>query len=158
MKDANQSANRIIFTVFGKPAQMGSKKAFFVKNLNRSVITDVNSKRKKEWTGSVAQAAAQVMKGRELLSGAIKLTVHFHFQRPGSHFGTGKNKSVLKSSAPRRHTQTPDLDKLIRCLGDALTGIVYRDDRQICEVQALRCWTTSQEQALICVDEYLEGN
>lgn len=41
------------------------------------------------------------------------------------------------SSLPRTITapiKKPDLDKLVRCLCDALTGVVYRDDSQVVEI------------------------
>lgn len=135
------------FTVYGTPAQMGSKKAFV--RGNRAIITDDNSQKRKQWASAVASAAADHMRGASLLHGPIQLTVTFFFARPKSHFGTGKNADQLKSSAPVVHAQSPDLDKLIRCLGDALTGIVYLDDRQIANIVAARRWTTEQERAEI---------
>ena len=44
-----------------------------------------------------------------------------------SHY-TGKG--ALKASAPVAPGK-PDLDKLARAVGDALTGVAYRDDAQI---------------------------
>ena len=146
--------NIITFTVFGKPAQMGSKKAFYIKSLNRSTIVDDNSDKQKAWAASVAQTASHVMAGRPLLAGPVSLHLQFYFARPKAHYGTGKNASTLKQSAPLRHTQTPDVDKLVRCLGDALTGIVYRDDRQVYEIAASRHWTISQECAVVVVNEF----
>lgn len=138
------------FTVFGTPAQMGSKRAFVIKG--RAILTDDNSKKRKQWAGAVADIASGTMGGQDLISGPVRLSVQFHFARPKSHFGTGRNADQLKISAPEHHSQSPDLDKLVRCLGDALTGIVFRDDRQICEIHATRHWTTSQERAEIEVE------
>jgi len=134
----------IKFTVYGKPAPMGSKKAFV--RGGRAILTDDNIAKRKNWANAVSAAAAMAMHGRTLLSVPITLHVAFFFSRPKCHFGTGKNASVLKSSAPKLHSQTPDLDKLIRCLADALTGIVYRDDALIHTVLASRLWTTTQER------------
>lgn len=140
----------ISFTVYGTPAQMGSKKAFV--RGNRAIITDDNSQKRKQWANAVATAAAEAMEGASLLQGPLRLTVLFYFARPKSHFGSGKNFKQLKASAPERHAQSPDLDKLIRCLGDAMTGIVYQDDRQISCIIASRHWTIEQERADILVD------
>jgi len=71
------------------------------------------------------------MVGRELLSGPVQVKVEFVFPRPKAHFGTGRNAGSLKASAPSYVSTTPDLDKLARALGDALKGIVLRDDSQI---------------------------
>jgi len=140
----------VCFTVFGTPAQMGSKRAFVVKG--RAILTDDNSKKRKQWAGAVADVAGEAMSQQDLISGPVKLSVQFHFARPKSHFGTGRNAQNLKGSAPSHHAQSPDLDKLIRCLGDALTGIVFRDDRQICEISATRHWTTQQERAEVQIE------
>lgn len=146
---------RLIFTVFGKPAQMGSKTAFVVKakatGKHRAVLTDSNSEKRKQWANAVSTAAAQEMRGLPLMRGPVSLRVEFCFARPQSHFGTGRNAAALKDSAPERHAQSPDLDKLVRCLCDALTGIVFVDDRQIDTLTATRRWTSGPECATIDV-------
>lgn len=141
----------IEFTVYGKPAQMGSKKAFV--RGNRAIITDDNSKQRKQWANAVATAAAEAMDGRPLMDGPVSLWVMFYFARPKSHYGSGKNAGVLKDSAPDCHSQSPDLDKLIRCLNDALSGIVFRDDRQVWKLSSRRMWCDDQERAVIRVAE-----
>jgi len=135
---------KLEFTVYGKPAQMGSKKAFV--RGGRAIITDDNSDKRKQWANAVSSKAAEVMAGATVISSPVSLQVIFFFGRPKSHFGSGRNASQLKASAPERHAQTPDLDKLVRCLGDALTGIVYRDDSQIVALSAERRWTEGQER------------
>ena len=47
-----------------------------------------------------------------------------------------KPKTVTRSypSVP------PDLDKLIRAALDALTAIAYRDDAQVTEIRAAKCY------------------
>lgn len=141
----------IAFTVYGTPAQMGSKKAFV--RGNRAIITDDNSQKRKQWANAVATAAADAMNGQPLTREPLRLFVQFWFARPKSHYGSGKNANKLKDSAPASHAQSPDLDKLIRCLGDALTGIVYNDDRQIVVITASRNWTEEQERAEVEISE-----
>jgi crossover junction endodeoxyribonuclease RusA len=138
-------SKRIEFVVYGKPAQMGSKKAFV--RGGRAIITDDNSEKRKQWANAVSSVAAEVMRGRDLISSPVQLRALFYFRRPNSHYGSGRNATTLKSSAPELHSQTPDLDKLIRCLGDALTGIVFRDDALIWSMGISRHWTEKQERA-----------
>ena len=138
-------SNRIQFIVYGKPAQMGSKKAFV--RGGRAIITDDNSEKRRQWANAVSSVAAEVMRGRDLISSPVRLRALFYFRRPNSHYGSGRNATTLKSSAPELHSQTPDLDKLIRCLGDALTGIVFRDDALIWSMVISRHWTEKQERA-----------
>ena len=56
------------------------------------------------------------------------------------HYGTGKNAGTLKPSAPLFHTSKPDLDKLVRCIKDALTGIAWKDDAQVSLVCATKVY------------------
>jgi len=44
-------------------------------------------------------------------------------------FALRRIQAIRKSSPP--HTRKPDLDKLLRAVGDALTRVVYLDDAQI---------------------------
>jgi Holliday junction resolvase RusA-like endonuclease len=142
----------IHFTVYGTPAQMGSKKAFYSEKLKRAFVTDDNSKARKSWANAVSTAAAETMNGDDLLDGPVRLVVRFYFARPKGHYSTSK-AGGLKASAPELHSQSPDLDKLIRCLNDALTGIVFRDDKQVWSIASERHWTEQQERAEVEVHQ-----
>lgn len=109
------------FTVWGIPAPQGSKSPW-------GTESNPNTR---PWRAAVAAEAAIAMKDHMTLVGPIHLDVVFEFTRPKGHYGTGKNAHALKGSAPRFHTSKPDVDKLARAIGDALTGIVFRDDSQI---------------------------
>jgi crossover junction endodeoxyribonuclease RusA len=137
----------ITFTVYGRPQQMGSKRAFLPKGHTRPIITDDNSKNRKQWANAVATSAGESMNGTPLILEPVVLRVRFYFARPKSHYGSGKNATRLKPSAPDRHSQSPDLDKLIRNVGDAITGVVIRDDKQIWRIESERHWTEVQERA-----------
>lgn len=78
------------------------------------------------------------MRAEELdaLIGPLELHVTFYFPRPKSHYRTGRLAGVLKDAAPDFHTAKPDADKLLRAIGDALTGLVCRDDSQFATVRA----------------------
>lgn len=162
----SDAAERIIeFTVFGHPQQRGSKQAslvpkrgggFVEKNGKPIVVARDMNKHSGNWMQEVKHAALKVVgTNHVLLTGPIELTMAFYFLRPKSHYGTGRNGGKLKNSAPKLHAQSPDLAKLIRCLEDALTGIVYRDDCQVFRYGAgtQRYWTDSQERAVVRVRE-----
>ena len=120
------------------PAPQGSKK--YVGN---GVMVEV-SKRVKPWRYAVNQAAQDMC--RCPLDGNVTMDVVFIFPRPKSHFGTGKNSQRLKPLAPTHHKFKPDLSKLIRSTEDALTGIAYQDDSQICELRASKRYAAIGEQ------------
>lgn len=116
----------IEFTVHGIPAPQGSKTAWG---------TEANPNTR-PWRAAVAAQAAETMGETPLLEGALELSVQFVFPRPKSHYGTGRNAGVLKDAAPVFHATKPDCDKLVRAIGDALTGTLCRDDSQFSQVHA----------------------
>ncbi len=67
----------------------------------------------------------------------------FEFARPKSHYRTGRNSHLLKDTAPVRHTQPPDLDKLVRLTFDGLemAGVVG-NDAQVWHLTAAKTWGT----------------
>jgi len=124
----------IAFTVDGAPAQQGSKT--FVPTPAGPRGKESNEAALKSWRGDVATRAREAMAGRAPLAGPLELDVAFAFKRPQAHFRTGRRAGELKASAPIYCDKRPDLDKLIRAIGDALTGIAVRDDALIVELRA----------------------
>ena len=117
--------NPIIFFVPGDPQPGGSKRAFYIPKLKRSVITEANPKAK-NWRSTVAQVAAEVM--RSPLQGALSVRFEFFKARPKGHYNA---KGILRPSAPAYPTTKPDTTKLVRSTEDALKGIAWRDDSQV---------------------------
>ena len=67
-----------------------------------------------------------------MIEGPVEVQAHFVFPRPKSHYHSSKKRQgELRGDAPLWHTSAPDLDKLQRAIGDALAGVVIRDDAQI---------------------------
>jgi crossover junction endodeoxyribonuclease RusA len=143
----------IEFQVLGMPQQRGSKTAHTIRNRHGEIVKrangsavvvmrDQNDSKSRPWMDACKYSANKAMDGRPLIAGAVELRVTFYFPRPVSHFGSGRNAGQLKAKAPEYHTTSPDLDKLVRCLGDALTKVVWVDDRQVQRILAEREWTT----------------
>lgn len=89
------------------------------------------------WRAQVQQAVAE----QELppFEGAVKLLLGFDLPRPTGHHGTGRNAGVVKPSAPAWPTVAPDLDKLVRCVSDAITDAgLWHDDSQVVTIQAAK--------------------
>lgn len=113
---------RIAFTVLGKPEPQGSARAFLIKGKLR--ITSDNAKMK-PWRQQVGWAALDACSRAAMPlpwphKVPVRLTVLFVLRKP--------------ASAPKTRiwpTVKPDCDKLMRAIGDALTGILYEDDAQI---------------------------
>jgi Holliday junction resolvase RusA-like endonuclease len=122
----------LAFTVHGTPVPQGSMRTL---GKGRPTIAD-NRGKLEPWRAAVASAAAEATNGAGPLTGAVRLDVTFVFPRPKAHYRTGKYAGQLKSSAPNRCATKPDVDKLLRAIGDALTGIAFVDDAQIVEIVA----------------------
>jgi Holliday junction resolvase RusA-like endonuclease len=115
------------FFVPGIPVPKGSAKGFYIKSIQRVVITQDNEKKQKPWASMIAVLArkAGVM---FIQDGPVIIDLVFYFQRPKGHFRTN---GELRPTAPVHKTTKPDEDKLRRCVMDALTGIAYHDDSQV---------------------------
>jgi Holliday junction resolvase RusA-like endonuclease len=128
---------RLKFFVPGTPVPKGSAKGFVVKNKAtgkmRAIVVQDNKERQKPWASMIGLLASQCYKGA-LLSGPVSLSLQFVMPRLKGHYGSGKNADVLKAGAPYWHISKPDTDKLIRCVKDALTGVVWGDDSQVCRM------------------------
>jgi Holliday junction resolvase RusA-like endonuclease len=126
------------FFVAGIPVPKGSAKAFMRKGMKFPAVVQDNAERQKPWASSIGYAAQQ--EGIAMMSGPVEIRIIFFMPYRKSHFGTGKNANTLKPNVEKYHTSKPDLDKLIRCVKDALTGIAWRDDSQVAVVCAGKCY------------------
>jgi Holliday junction resolvase RusA-like endonuclease len=80
------------------------------------------------------------MNGHPPLVGPLRIEVTFAFPRPKGHYRTGRYAGELRDSSPVFCSTRPDLDKLLRALGDAITGIVVVDDAQVVAVDATKVY------------------
>ena len=82
-----------------------------------------------EWKEAVKYAAT---KQEKITAEAIEVSLEFYFDRPKSHYGTGKNADKLKASAPRFHTKKPDVDNLAKAVLDACQDAgLFKDDSMV---------------------------
>lgn len=122
----------IDITVPGVPQQQGSKNQFGGES---------NAKSLKPWRASVADKAREAFTySSALIREPVILYVLFRYPRPKGHYRTGKNAHVLRDDAPAFKDTAPDLDKLLRAVGDALTGVVISDDKLIVRVDASKVY------------------
>lgn len=128
-------------TVPGRPYPQGSLRSFRTKG--GATVTPQKP------TVLTYRADIQRVWGEpDVCTGPVHVHVEFRFQRPKSHF----NKSGLKKDAPSAMTQSPDLDKLVRSVLDALTAYAYEDDKQVVVITAGKVWW-HQPETVITVTE-----
>jgi crossover junction endodeoxyribonuclease RusA len=124
----------ITFDALGEPVPQGSLRAFV--HDGRAVITyGPRAMALGTWRGLIGAAALQAMEERDPFAGPLVIEAQFRFRRPASHYGA---RGVLPRYAAA--IPGPDIDKVCRALLDALTGIVYRDDRQVAALMATKSY------------------
>ena len=108
--------------VFGDPASQGSHSVIHGR------IVQVNSAKHKRWRNAVSFAALDLVgPDFELIEEPVELSVIFYLPRPKT--ATREFPAVM-----------PDLDKLIRSVGDSLTGTIIRDDSRIATIGAKKLY------------------
>lgn len=129
--------NNLSCFVPGVPKPQGSK------SVSRSGhLYDSNARELKPWRLAIAKAI-RARYPKLVIDEAVRLTVVFYFERPASHF----NKSGLKGSSPKAMQTKPDLDKLIRAVGDGLSvdAGLLKDDSRISSIKAEKRYCERQE-------------
>lgn len=139
------------FEIIGTPQQRGSKRPVRRGKAGTILLVDDNEN-SKAWMDRVASTAHDAW-GKELLDGPLMLGAEFYFKRPGGHFGSGRNAGFLKPSAPEFHAKMPDLSKLMRCIEDGITGVIWTDDKLVVGYAepTQRYWTTEAERAVVSI-------
>lgn len=128
------------FLVRGIPEQQGSSRAFVVNG--KPVITSTN-KNLGTWRRLVADVAQQ--HNPVVHTQGVKVRLTFLMPKP--------------KSAPKKQitmTKRPDLDKLIRSILDALTGVFFKDDSQVCHVDAMKCYAEGTDPVGVLVEIWAE--
>jgi crossover junction endodeoxyribonuclease RusA len=114
----------ISFHVFGLPAPKGST----TRMPNGATLpagTTASRMKFNQWRVDIKNAGVDAMKGEPASIAPIRLMCEFQLPYPASSM-----RKYQMGWLP--HTKKPDVDKLMRALLDALTGVVWRDDAQVC--------------------------
>lgn len=134
------------FTIFvpGKPATKGSAKGFaYMKDGKpRAAVTHDNS-RTAPWEAMIRETIRlQGLANEADLAAPCEVRVTCKFHRPKKHYRTGSRERELREDAPwfAHMTEKPDGDKTLRLALDALTGVAFLDDKQVCSASVTKLW------------------
>lgn len=141
--------NDLSFFVAGLPRPKGSLRGFaFRKGARLGVrMTEGNADTVKPWMSSIAWAAREAG-ARVPSAGPLGVSVTFVLPRPKSHSGA----QGVKASAPPYPAGKPDVDKLVRAVLDALTGIVWLDDSQVVWLKAEKAYGPEPGASVLVFD------
>lgn len=123
-----------IFTAYakGKPIGQGTLSTIVNRKTGKQHSFWSNEDELKPWRNNVAMAATMALpEAYEPTSGPVGLNLVFISPRAKS----GPSVEAAYKITPY------DLDKLCRAVFDALTGVVYVDDRQVAQLHAIKVYT-----------------
>lgn len=109
-----------------------------------------------EWKERVVAAAYKFQQEGTYYEEAVQVNINYYFNRPKSHYGTGKNAGKLKESAPKYHTKRPDLDNLDKAILDAIGDAkLWKDDSIVYKLISEKNYIDIKEpqSALIIIQE-----
>ena len=141
---------RVQFLVYATPAPQGSMKAHVVRG---KAYLSCDNRKTMPFRHAVTQVARRTLADMNLnepVAGKhipVRLTAEFHLKRP--------------PSVPKKRLQPsvkPDLDKCLRSLNDALTGVLWADDAQVTEIRARKVYATGPEHVVIAMEPALPAD
>ena len=142
----------LVFTVEGDAQTKGSAKGFCPLSWAREAVRQNRAPRvvitndnpaAKAWQETITEAAREARRGGplvagELMAGAVVVDLAFYMPRP-----------LRLRSGQVQHTTRPDVDKLARCVLDALTGVVYVDDGQVAAIRMVKQYAAGGDPARV---------
>lgn len=130
----------ISFFISGQPRQQQRHRTF--RRGNKNIQYDPSADEKKDFL-----IKALEHKPEKPISDPFVIKLVFIFERPKSHFRTGKFSSELKANALIQMTNKPDIDNLIKFVLDALNKKFYVDDSQCISITASKEYSTQKQPA-----------
>lgn len=122
-------------------------------NVSKIFISQYPDPETEKYEKVLAEAAGLFMRGRAPTENPVKLLVHSFRPIPASWSKRDKEKAEARALLP---TSRPDWDNYGK-ITDALNGIVWNDDSQVCDGRVIKHYST--EPALrIEVREFIEPN
>lgn len=144
---------QIEFRVYGTPQTKGSAKALKTEHMKFAVVVNDNEKNK-GWAAIVSSVAQDHAPAGGLWKGSLAIQLVFFLYPP---------KALLKLDRQTKRpkylfadpTKKPDIDKMTRSIYDALTGVIFLDDRQIIRSEEVKQY--SEAPGVNIIIRHLEG-
>ena len=132
-------AGMITFTIPGSPipldrARHGKGKVY-------------DTPRNKSAKRTIGKSGMAAMVGRKPIQGPVRIRVAFLFEWPKSY--TQKRR---KACYGNMKDTKPDIDNLAKMVMDALNGIAYDDDSQVCEITATKYFSQTETCTRVMIE------
>lgn len=122
----------------GTPRSKGSMVSFFAADQQR-IITKADSTTLAQWQRDIGWTMKAAMRraGVRCAPAGVPVCLELAFYFPGSIMTPAGADAITSAMV-----DTPDIDKLERAVLDALTGVLYDDDKQVHRVEKIKIRTS----------------
>lgn len=133
------------FCIPGDPVGKGRPRAF-IRNKHVGMYTP---KKTVNYEALVKMMASQSHKGEPFL-GPVFVEIHAYFSIPLSMKKTDRELAE-KEYLPV--LKKPDADNIVKAICDAMNGVVYRDDAQVCDLTVRKRYSKNPRVIVIVNDQ-----
>lgn len=92
------------------------------------------------YEGLIAICAQQAMAGRPLIEGPVFVSMTMACQIPASWSTRKKQQAEVGNIKP---ATKPDADNCVKAMFDAMNGVVWKDDVQVCELNLAKIYCST---------------
>lgn len=92
------------------------------------------------YEGMIRVVAHQAMAGRPLIEAPVRVFISMGCQVPGSWSDRKQARALAGEVFP---TTKPDMDNTLKAVFDALNGVVWKDDVQVCDLGVVKRYSAS---------------
>ena len=141
--------------VVGLPVAKGSLTPIVASRGGKKVRV-LPSERQRRWQALISEHVSRLWTDAAL-DVPVSVSLVFVFPRPKNHFR--RDGKTLRQNVPHYVQTRPDLDKLTRCVLDALQGVLLRDDMLVVQLMAAKCYAGEGERCgvRITVRRFTDG-
>lgn len=132
----------IAFTIPGQPQGKGRPRVGKIAGRARMFTPEKTV----NYEGMVKVVAHQAMAGRPLMDGAVRVDLAIDCQVPASW---SPRKQAQALSGAVRPTTKPDVDNTVKAVLDAMNGVVWKDDVQVCELALAKRYSATPGVSVI---------
>jgi Holliday junction resolvase RusA-like endonuclease len=131
----------IAFVIPGTPVGKGRPK--FARRGN--FVTTYTPEKTAIYENLVKVKAQEAMTGRAVIEGAVSVVVSLYVTPPASWSQKKQRAALAGEIFP---TTKPDVDNVIKGIFDACNEIVWRDDKQACDVRVIKRYDQTARAAV----------